>query len=599
MSEAAPVLEAADAHSPASKLASALPALWLVVAAALLVYAAPPLTDHSDTVRDLLAARDCADDGHCIAGGAQASFGHLRSGSLWPATLAALRAMGAPTQSVHWVVIGADAVTVGLAAALAGPLAASALLCGLLVFTREHLVWSPAWMPLIALLTASAWRTARSRGRLGDWAYFGLALAVQIDLHPVGLLFSGSALVLALCTFKATGPALLTLAGIVGAVFALAPEIAWQNGAALYHRSPMAMVAAAAIALVALASGRLRAQSHFSTWLTSTWLASSWGLPASAATVAITGLVIANFLGIADLHPRYFLAGLPPLALLLAHLPQGRAAAITAALAPLTLAAALGPAEIGIGHPWPVVRELAVAVARDQRSWPNHLYRTQAPGCRRLDSAVSVELPSKSQGAMGNQSWQLLDLDPAATPSGAGWRPVASWNQGRRPMQTWLRPFDTWVRRTQGEVCLSSATGSHTCQKLTPGLRPDQPIGAADDAASLATTPKHLRTFPAAVALTPGLDPAQTTVRLAILPSPPGVRRLELLDVPGRRCPWTIQAILGIEATIAGDGFSATLSAHNHSTGSLELVRSWGPGCDDLTEWQFGPPCLWEQEADP
>lgn len=603
---AARATKVAEAPTNSQRAAWLLPVLALVVAAVLLAYTAPPLTDHPDTVRDLLAARDCADNGHCVAGGAQASFGHLRAGSLWTATLSAMRALGAPTEAAYWLVIGADALTVGLAAVLAGPLAAAALLGGLMLITREQLVWSPALMPLAAMLLASAWHTALGTQRHRDWALVGLAMAVQADLHPVGILFSGIALVLVGWTGKSAGRALATLIGAALAMLALAPEVALLNLSALHHRAPLLVSAAVVLTCTGAAWSHQRGRASNPDRAQvpigvpdrfSAVVVPPFTLPAAAAMGASLCLLLASAFEVADLHPRYFLALLPPLALILRQIPLRRWELLAPALAPLAVAGLLGPAEIGVGHPWSVVQGLGQAIADDRQAWPSYLYRTQALGCRRLDGAVSVDLQAAAAAEQGRGSWQVVDLERDATPIGAGWRLVASWHQGRRPMQTWLRSFEPWVLRTEGEVCLASASGPHACQRLVPGLRLDQPTESASVAAALVATPWHLRTFPVAVALSPGRGPAQTTVKLAIRPTQPGRRTLRVVDLPERLCPWQITAILGVQANVAGDGLSATLTAQARSTGTVELTRSWGPGCDDLSEWQYGPPCLMEEEV--
>ena len=127
----------------------------------------------------------------------------------------------------------------------------------------------------------------------------------------------------------------------------------------------------------------------------------------------------------------------------------------------------------------------------------------------------------------------------------------------------------------------------------------DLALHAAASEPKAPAMPWHLRTFPASVSLSPPAAPSQAIVSLTLRADRPGRRTLQVLDLPARRCPWQIRVVRGLPATISPEGNSATLTATAPATGSVELTRSWGPGCDDPTEWQYGPPCLLEKEGQP
>lgn len=570
------------------------PGLWFALAAAALAYAAPPLSDHPDTVRDLLQARDCAETGRCVAGGPQASFGQLRGGALWPATLAALRWLGAPSEAVHALVIAADGAAVAVTAALAGAWPAALLTAALLVSTREHLVWSPALLPLIAALTAAAWRRADGDLRDRRWAALGAGLGVLADLHPVGGLFAAAALLWLpwaaprpLRALIAAGAAALAVALL------LAPEVQLANLRALGGRAP-AWLALAAVATAA--SALLAQRRRVDCPQVQRCPARPWPALAAVAT-ASAALAAAAATGLAPLQPRYFLAAWPELALAL-----GAGWPMPAALAPLLAAAAAavaGPASLGVGHPWPVVRQLAADLSGAGVGWPQHLYRLQGHGCRRLAAAVQVEVPAApaQPSDAGTRSWQVLDLAADATPAGGGWRLGPAWRDGARTLHTWTRVTTPWLQAHRGEGCLVS-DGGRTCEALRPGLLAH---GTAPAAAS--ETPWHLRTFPAAVRFAPGPRAAQVRFALDLEVSAPGRRHLRLAQLADRRCPWRIDGAdatsAGMRAEVAADGQSAWLSSAAPGRGRLRVQRSWGPGCDDPSEWEFGPPCLFETEASP
>lgn len=573
------------------------PALWFLFAFALLAYAAPPLSDHPDTVRDLLQARDCVEGGHCIAGGAQASFGQLRSGASWPATLAALRWAGAPTEAVHSLVLAADSAAVAVLAAVSGVWPAALLTTALLMATREHLIWSPSLLPLVAALAVALWQRIRRNQQLHSWATLGLMLGLQVDIHPLGGIYVLATMLV--LPWTAARPLHATAASATTALItamALAPEVQIADLRALHQQGGWLLPTGASLLVgsgVAAwwyshrGQGKSRAPAPRGPW------------PMSVAAVLGAGAVLlAASLGVGSLHPRYFLAALPAacmgLGVMVAGLPRLAAPVIAAATA-----LALGPPSIGIGHPWSVVAETARDLSLHRQGWPSHLYRVQGPGCRRLAAAVQLELPAvASPSAESLQlAWQFVDLVDPAVPEGPGWRPAVTWQNGPRHIRTWSRTTRTWLQAYAGHGCLIS-DGLRQCQPLQPGVLPS---GFA--ALPQASIPWHLRTFPAAITLAPGSSPSQTTFEMPLAIALPGRRRIAIEQLPERRCPWRIEAVrssgAALPVTLAGDRQSAEVTASSTGLATLLVSRSWGPGCDDSTEWEFGPPCLLETEVQP
>jgi hypothetical protein len=576
------------------------PALWFSLAFALLAYAAPPLSDHPDTVRDLLQARDCVDGGHCTAGGAQASFGQLRSGAAWPATLAALRWVGAPTQAVHVLVLAADSAAVAVLAALSGAWPAALLATALLIATREHLIWSPALLPLVAALAAAQWQRSRRNQQVRSWAALGLLLGLQADLHPLGGLYAFAAMLV--LPWTAAQPLRATLAGSAAALctaVALAPELQLANLRAVHLQGGWLLVSGAILLLGSgVAAWWHAAKSQLIQGESCPRpFASPWPLAASVALGA-GAVLLAAALGVGPLHPRYFLAALPAMCMALgvglAWLPRSIAPVVAAATA-----MAMGPASIGIGHPWSVVLATSSDLGQHRQGWPTHLYRVQGPGCRRLAAAVQLELPAVASPSAESQylAWQFNDLEDATVPPGPGWRPTAPWQNGPRRVRTWLRTTRPWLQVYAGRGCLIS-DGQRQCQAMQPGILPS---GFA--ALPQASIPWHLRTFPSAITLTPANFASQTTFELPLAIPLPGQRQIALQQLPERRCPWRIEAVhsssAGISSVLAADRQSAGVVAKAPGQATLLVSRSWGPGCDDSTEWEFGPPCLLETEVQP
>lgn len=573
------------------------PAFWLLFALALLAYAAPPLSDHPDTVRDLLQARDCVDGGHCIAGGAQASFGQLRSGASWPATLVALRWTGAPTEAVHSLVLAADSAAVAVVAAISGAWPAALLTTGLIVATREHLIWSPALLPLVAALVAALWQRCRRDQQFRAWATLGLLLGLQIDMHPLGGPYALAAMLV--LPWTASRPLRATAASGTTALvtaMALAPEVQMANLRAVHQQGGWLLPSGASLLLGSAVAawwyshrgqGKSRAPAAPSPW------------PMSVAAVLGAGSVLlAASLGVGSLHPRYFLAAMPAacmgLGVMVALLPRLAAPVVAAATA-----LALGPPSIGIGHPWSAVLQTARVLSLHRQGWPTHLYRVQGAGCRRLAAAVQLELPAVASPSAESLelAWQFVDLDDPAVPEGPGWRPAVIWQNGPRRIRTWSRTTRTWLQAYAGRGCLIS-DGLRQCQPLQPGVLPS---GFA--ALAQANIPWHLRTFPAAVTLAPGIGPSQTTFEMPLAIARPGRRRIAIEQLPERRCPWRIDAVrssgAALPVTLAGDRQSAEVTASAAGLATLIVSRSWGPGCDDSTEWEYGPPCLLETEVQP
>lgn len=576
------------------------PALWFFVAFALLAYAAPPLSDHPDTVRDLLQARDCVDGGHCIAGGAQASFGQLRSGAAWPATLAALRWVGAPTEAVHTLVLAANSAAVAVLAAVSGAWPAAILTAALLITTREHLIWSPALLPLVAALAAALWQRSSQNQQIRSWAMLGLLLGLQVDLHPLGGLYALTAMLM--LPWTAPQPLRAAVASSLAALvvaLALAPEVQLANLRALHQQSSWLLATGASallgsgVAAWRYASKSQRLQDN----CRPIDVPCAWPISA-AAVLGAAAVLLAASLGVGSVHPRYFLAALPAvsmgLGLGLAWLPRSFAPVAAAATA-----FALGPASIGVGHPWSVVVQSARDLSQHGQGWPTHLYRVQGPGCRRLAAAVQLELPAVASPSAESLdlAWQIIDLDDLAVPSGPRWRHSATWQNGPRRVHTWSRTIRPWLQASSGRACLMS-DGHRECQPLQPGVLPNGFAGLPR-----ASIPWHLRTFPSAITLTPSNSPSQTTFELPLAITHPGHRRIALLQLPERRCPWRIAAArtsgIALAVTLAADGQSAEVATKNAGQATLLVSRSWGPGCDDSSEWEYGPPCMLETEIPP
>jgi hypothetical protein len=224
-----------------------------------LVFPDTPL--HSDTLRDLLLARDCAQLPECAGAGPVTSFGSLRQGTSWIRLLAAARELGLPLAALAEIVrAGFAAATAMVAATLARSLGAPRAAVGALAFALfvplaqgDPVLWNPSALALPLAGTLLGVVCFASGGAVWAAALWGFALGAALDLHVAAvagippLLFAIHAL--AQRPALATLAALAALTSVPAAASPDAVAVAWQvtRGTAL----PWLGLAAAAALIAA------------------------------------------------------------------------------------------------------------------------------------------------------------------------------------------------------------------------------------------------------------------------------------------------------------------------------------------------------------
>ncbi|MEY3012382.1 MAG: hypothetical protein RIT45_1117 [Pseudomonadota bacterium] len=566
---------------------------------------ATPLAAHPDTLRELLAARDCALADLCPAHGAATSFLGLLNGALWPFSLALLAAVGAPFVTAWWGVLAGDALVVAFAgrrrepvgAAVAGAVA----LLWLLQIRRETVVWSPSLLPLFGALTLALWLRGRDHAFAHPaWALgLGALLGLHVDAHPAA---AAPALLWALAALLVSARPLLVAAGLAAgfslALLPLSASTQLENAAALGRAlGAGATLGAAALASASVAAGRW--------WLAQRGAASM--RPAAAGPALVLGGTLAA-LGLGhlalghDLALRYADALVAPGAWCIGALASRyaarplRAAPVVALLA-IGLAVGLlqGPAR-ALGERWPVVEATAAAHDALGLRYPATLTRLQARECRSLGAAVETLAPREAwqPRAPNPTGVQVVHLDPATTPNTAsGWRLVD--DAGR--YRTWLRERALWTDVGAGELCVLAA-GGRRCEPMVPGRWTPPSDDAADRAANDAVAPLHARAMPRFGWLAPPAEGSSATrARIALRVTEGPARWVHVLDLPHERCPWRVVEVQGVPAQVASDGASVRVGGEGEAEGSLVVEKAWGGDCGPAWRWAYGPPCLFEREA--
>ncbi|MBM4343657.1 MAG: hypothetical protein FJ100_09805 [Deltaproteobacteria bacterium] len=563
---------------------------------AVLAWTAVPLSDHPDTLRDWYAARDCAERGACLLAGSATSFGGLHNGTVFPSVLAAVAGMGLDLPVAWWAALGCAALATGAvwlaASALSWRGATVGAAVALAVWAAcmsAQVVWAPAFAPALGCV-AGLWVLAGppQQGSGLAWsAALGAAGGALADCHPM----AAAAWVgwwLAAAVPGAVGRAALRL-GVSAAValavaWALAP-VAFDNNLALAraaaaHR-PLAAVGAV-VACAALAVLARRAPCRPTTVL-------------GVAALIPLGAAGAGHLGTGhEVHPRYLAAAAPAVAWWLAAAwPWSARSSAVAGLAVCAAAMGLlGGGRVSNGHSWDQVQALRPIARAAALTWPDAIGLVQGHACRKLAAGLGAALPWRDAGpAAGNGPvLQVLDL-PATVAPGGRW--IALPPAPHTGLRSWARAIDGWVDGGRGQVCVRELGLPARCEPLRPGVT----WGPLGTPAVWPQAPGHVRAYPWMTTLRPPSGRAsETTVDLAFR-GPGGERVVRILDLPNRRCPWRWTGADGCTAVVRGSEW-VHLRCPSAGQGGLRLTRSWGPDCDDISQWTDGPPCLVEGHID-
>ena len=584
-------------------------------AAAVFAWVAQPPSDHPDFLREWLAAQDCLHLGHCWLAGSASSFQGLHNGTLLATTFAWLQRAGGTPNWAWSAVIGADAAAITLLwqavpAAKPGARALAAALCMAPIGADLAAggLWAPGFLPLFCSISVTLAAAVPADARGARWgAALGVSLALAVDAHVIGVLAVGSWLAVLVWQRRFAAAALAVGVAAAGA-WLLAPAAQLENvriGLAL-AREHWVWLAAGVVffagGTVAFGACENACRAGSGCWLARTfaplqptsgplnadWLAGALPFAALALAAGFTGR---------GLEARYWVVAVPPLAIGLANSawcarrPFWQAAVATGVLASVI---ALSAGKVSLGHRWSVV-EAAAKVATDAHlGWPEVVGAVQGHGCRRLAAGIlASQVGAVPAGPhMGGAVVQVIDL-PNDITAVAGWRAVPLPLVGGPPTRSWVRQTRPWLSGGQGQACLRTAATGERCTPLQPGV---QALGSGAAPPS-STVPRHMWAYPRLVAWAPPMAPSTTSVTLQGMATGPATRWLRVLDLPRQRCPWRLESSEGFQVRIiARDWYELRTQAAGR--GSVTFARSWGPGCDPVSRWTDGPPCLLEVEAD-
>lgn len=575
---------------------------WVAVAALAVGWCGLPLSDHPDTLRDLLAARDCIQRGDCPAQGATASFGGLHNGALWPFVLAALRWVGAPTPAAWWLVLTADALCAGVLVSVVRWLRpdAPALphLCGalsviwLIAERIPNTVWSPSLVPLLCALVMAQWAVApQDRPTPLTWSLtWGALLALLVDAHPatwpaVALWAWVSAVTLTrpLAALPWACLGFAVAAGLLGPETLVHNAVRLLPSSAAWLRIPIALF----ILGVSIVLGRRRTGPGRATRPLWPWPLVGLG----AAAVLLIGRS-------AHSHPfelRYWtpasLALAVAIPLSLPRVPAWLPARSLAMLATATAVGWSGQGAVSLGHAWPVVQASAALLQAQGLAWPATTTRVQGQACRRLAAAMQVDAPvSAWQPDPPTQvGIQVVDVQDGA-PVPTGWRVV----DRRAGQQTLLRPLPLWLDTAKASGCATTpGAAGPRCAAVQPGLW----LSPTGHPSVRPGAPYHIRAMPEAIDLP--LDPTQETTitfDITVHPNTTGPRRIHVLDQPNSRCPWRIVALRGLQGRIAA-AQTAVDVAGAQAPGQLTVAKTLSSNCSPAWTWGASPPCFLELDA--
>ncbi len=585
-------------------LRAAGPLLWFTVAAVVIGYCGMPFSDHPDTLRDLLAARDCVERGDCAAEGATTSFANLHNGALWPFLLIMLRAAHLPSPTIWWLVLLADAVSITLVfiavdraaraldpAAQPAPhsapvahVATLASLAFLVVERTPNTVWSPALSPWFACLISAWWLHWRLTPPAWPWGplVFGALLGLLADSHPATWPCAAAwVFVAALVDSRPLATLGWLAAGILATTGLLAPQTQLRN---LHLLSGAASVTAVAIAAVAaLFAGRRWLASGLRNTAAFGPLAAALGATALLATgtVAFGHRIEIRYLTPCLLTATIGLASLP-----WRTVPRNLPVALVLVVFALGGALRLGPGNVSMGHSWTVVGQVVRALDSAGIRYPASTTRIQGFGCKRLAAAVEVDAPTHPwmPTVPSHAGIQVLDL-PANAETPAGW----SLLERRVSSASWWRIQRLWLDTGKGRACLVGEQ-PRVCSEIRPGLwlAPDGTPAIRPGA------PWHVRAMPESIALpTSATGSTTATIDLTITSDPGSSRTVVLLDSASAECPWTVLRSNHPGAQISDDRRSVLLPGTATPT-TMTVAKTFNGRCSPLAAWGANPPCLLE-----
>lgn len=570
----------------------------------------PDAVTNPDTLRDLLMARDCAEQDHCVSQGAPAGLGGFQQASSWIRllTLAARAHLGpSAVQRVSWAMTALAAGVVFSAArrrSSAGPASFVALLFAWSAMRLAPLsvLHNPSLLPLpAAFACAFSLRMAEKR-RVIDAVAVAVSIAFSVELHGIAaLLVVPFTLTVGLLQRRPLA-SLAASAGWMVAVLWNLSRRAFESNLELALGSSRLVAGGAGLA--ALFAAALLFRRRLTSGHPRTLLALAL-LPAFLFPALVLALVRAFH---EDLLPYYFVPALPFLAVTSAvALARARRAARASRIVlglELILLVLIASYEIrGLENraakgavavpPLADMRDLSRALARRGFDYQDAFTRLQAPSREVFVAALAAFEPESRVGdARPGPTLNLFVVPTGELPPRVE---TIAFDRGAAA----IIPVDSWLDRSHLTVCSSppAEAGAERCVQVEVApadeardrrLELSSRAYPRIEAVERAVTRGSLREWPA----------TQTRLIFRIDARAGAARRVALVPhenvMPG--CQWQITRVTGVAHESGRPGLEVRLEYGGEREGSLELTRGMSGQCRDGVARL--PPALYELAVD-
>lgn len=553
-----------------------------------------------DGVRDLLLARDCAEQSYCHTVGSPSSLPGFHQGAVWTQVLAAVHVLGGRTEAQRILVLALASVAAGtlfvvvyrwLRPTLAVP--ATALFVALL--TKDHLpaqLASGGASALPTVLFAAGLLALGTTGRIRFLWIASFALAVAINEHIVSLLMLPPLVAVSMLARRRPWRSLATALTVVASVCILSSAAATRANLLAFAghalATPLLIVGVAAAVICASLGDRFRslgvdaramvvgaltllpaiagavflfvAQHQFSLHYANPILA-------PAATVAAAALCAPFELLARWLRPLRWLPTVAALAVM------GAVASNDVAMARLT------SRSIPV---WNLEEAEALAGAIASRGWnfDDLLFRVQSVACRDLVVGMSLFAPPPKPG----QRAPVLQI--VKRPHGQGAQRVLETIRADGGSIDVIE-IDSWMIAEELRACREPIDGGagRVCENATPP-------GSRSSSHLLSS-----RSYPEVhyVALQP---PYRAIYEVPIRPVVGQRRRFAVDDGGDARCGWRIVAATGVDLDPPLPSNQTVVRSDTGATAWLTFARPFGtPECHSDFDMRY-PPCVLETSLD-
>ena len=442
----------------------------------LLEFGYAPQVIHDDTSEDLLMALACQ-QGRCATGGVSTNIEGVEQGAFWVNLLAYLRARDFDVGEVHSLTLALSGASVGLWFAIVSfardrrqAAAAAVLLATLLLMSRSlHVLWNPSLMALPpVLLCGLLLRLARAPS-LGPALAVGAACALVVESHPVGLLVVPGAVISTSMLLPRNGRVWIALLGATALGGGLYLGMSWSaavaNVQAIDQRLPVIGLTGATIGGLA-SCGLLTGRASNWSQTRRQWLVVvSLCVPPLAALLWMLLTVEDSPAG-----PRYLLPALPA-AVLFSLLLLDERPRMLAGLSIAAIVVSIATRVSTTGGVIPLTGlDLVRADFQSRGIGLDELWARMSGGsCKRIISSSAAlglgrsepeDLPEEDIYRLFVRDGSIESFEAELSEERGQWRTISVPGG-----VVALGEVDTWVERTQGELCAVNSEGaSEHCQ---------------------------------------------------------------------------------------------------------------------------------------